>query len=84
MPCSTPNPSKFAEVIFGGLAKGTLVVAAIIVAILAVLSGDASGLTDLPTTRKQWLYFLLVVLLVLMGFICFIAVKRFGATGRLY
>lgn len=67
------RPSKsarFVEVFFGGLAKGMLVVVAVAAVILAVLSGD-DGLTDLPTTRKEWGYFLLIVLISVAGFISF-------------
>ncbi|MGU3781385.1 hypothetical protein [Burkholderia metallica] len=49
------------EVVFGWVAKGTMVLLGLGVAALAVLTGDVSALTDLPTTKKGWLYLLLAV-----------------------
>lgn len=71
MPNRTSRFAKFAEVLFGGLAKGTMALAAIILVVLAVLSGNFDGLTDLPTTRKGWGYVLLVIVVVFIGVIAF-------------
>ncbi|NTZ84630.1 hypothetical protein FCJ61_16895 [Burkholderia metallica] len=49
------------EVAFGWVAKGTLVLAGLAMVALAALTGDVGGLTDLPSTRKGWLYLLLIV-----------------------
>ncbi|KVL27055.1 hypothetical protein [Burkholderia sp. MSMB1835] len=49
------------EAAFGWVAKGTLVLAGLAVVALAALTGDVGALTDLPSTRKGWLYLLLVV-----------------------
>ncbi|WP_244132670.1 hypothetical protein [Burkholderia sp. BCC0397] len=43
------------------MAKGTLVLAGLAMVALAALTGDVGGLTDLPSTRKGWLYLLLIV-----------------------
>jgi hypothetical protein len=51
---------NFAEIFFGGVAKATLAVAAVIAIILAIASGSAP--TDLPTTRKEFGIFLLILL----------------------
>lgn len=62
----TSKRVRFAEVLFGGLAKGTMIVAGIAAVVFGVLGG---GLTALPTTRKGWGYFLLAVLVIVTGFI---------------
>ncbi len=49
------------EAAFGWVAKGTLVLAGLAMVALAALTGDVGGLTDLPSTRKGWLYLLLIV-----------------------
>ncbi|MET1532061.1 hypothetical protein [Burkholderia sola] len=46
---------------FGWAAKGTLVLAGLAMVALAALTGDVGALTDLPTTRKGWLYLLLAL-----------------------
>jgi hypothetical protein len=61
--------ARYAEAFFGGIAKGTLVVVGRAALVLGVLGG---GLTELPTTRKEWGYFLLIILIALVGFILFI------------
>ncbi|QTD92154.1 hypothetical protein [Burkholderia anthina] len=53
------------EVAFGWVAKGAMVLAGLAVVALMVLTGDASGVSDLPGTRKGWLYLLLVSIVVL-------------------
>ncbi len=50
------------EVAFGWVAKGTMVLAGLAVVVLMALTGDASGVSDLPSTRKGWLYLLLVLI----------------------
>lgn len=64
-PTTPPQPSSsrwvnFAEIFFGGVAKATLAVVAVVAVILAISSGSA--LTDLPTTRKDFGIFLLILL----------------------
>ncbi|HFT8008396.1 TPA: hypothetical protein ACU9T0_000419 [Burkholderia cenocepacia] len=49
------------EAAFGWVAKGTLVLAGLAMVALAALTGDVGALTDLPTTRKGWLYLLLIL-----------------------
>ncbi|KVD47157.1 hypothetical protein WS89_08270 [Burkholderia sp. MSMB1072] len=49
------------EAAFGWLAKGTLALAGLAVVALAALTGDVGALTDLPSTRKGWLYLLLII-----------------------
>ncbi|SOE93175.1 hypothetical protein SAMN05414139_05948 [Burkholderia sp. D7] len=73
MPNRTPKAAGFAEVLFGGLAKGTMVVVGVAAVVLGVLGG---GLTDLPTTRKEWGYLLLVILVAIIGFVSFIGLKH--------
>ncbi|MDN7427497.1 hypothetical protein CFB89_24500 [Burkholderia sp. AU16741] len=46
---------------FGWVAKGTLVLAGLAMVALAALTGDVGALTDLPATRKGWLYLLLAL-----------------------
>ncbi|VVU49088.1 hypothetical protein BAN20980_01787 [Burkholderia anthina] len=53
------------EVAFGWVAKGAMVLAGLAVVALMVLTGDASGVSGLPGTRKGWLYLLLVSIVVL-------------------
>ena len=50
------------EVAFGWVAKGTMVLVGLGMVALAALTGDVSALVDLPTTKKGWLYLLLVVI----------------------
>ncbi|MQQ99815.1 hypothetical protein [Glaciimonas soli] len=57
--------TRFAEIFFGGVAKATMVVVAVAVVILALLSGDLSGI-GAPTSRKDFYIFLLIVLLMLL------------------
>lgn len=71
MPDHASRFAKFAEVLFGGLAKGTMALAAIIVVVLAVLSGNFDGLNNLPATRKGWSYVLLLIVVVFIGVIAF-------------
>jgi hypothetical protein len=73
MPNRTPKAARFAEVFFGGLAKGTMVVVGIAAVVLGVLGG---GLTDLPTTRKEWGYLLLIILVTIIGFVSFIGLRH--------
>ncbi|WP_175779861.1 hypothetical protein [Burkholderia cenocepacia] len=47
---------------FGWVAKGTLVLAGLAMVALAALTGDVSALADLPSTRKGWLYLLLILI----------------------
>ncbi|UXC34565.1 hypothetical protein K6V71_09170 [Cupriavidus gilardii] len=61
------SPTRIAEILFGGLAKGTLAVMAIGLVVLAVLSGDVTGLTGLPDTRRQWAIFAGIVAIVAAG-----------------
>ncbi len=49
------------EAAFGWVAKGTLVLAGLVMVALAALTGEVGALTDLPTTRKGWLYLLLIL-----------------------
>jgi hypothetical protein len=70
-----PKLARVVEIIFGGLAKGTMVLVGVAVIVLAVLSGG-DGLTDLPTTRKELGYFLLFVLVAIMGIATFIGLKH--------
>ncbi|RQS37215.1 hypothetical protein DIE03_01245 [Burkholderia sp. Bp8992] len=49
------------EAAFGWVAKGTLVLVGLAVAALAALTGDVGALADLPSTRKGWLYLLLIL-----------------------
>lgn len=65
--------ARFAEAFFGSLAKGTVIVVGIAAIVLAVLGGE---LTDLPTTRKECGYFLLVVPIVIIGYISFIELRH--------
>ncbi|WP_333994828.1 hypothetical protein [Burkholderia orbicola] len=51
------------EAAFGWVAKGTLVLAGLAMVALAALTGDVGALTDLPTTRKGWLYLLLALVI---------------------
>ncbi|CAI8695741.1 MULTISPECIES: hypothetical protein [Burkholderia] len=56
--------SRWAAVLdaaFGWVAKGTMVLAGLAMVALMALTGDLGGLTDLPTTRKGWLYLLLIL-----------------------
>ncbi len=53
------------EVAFGWVAKGTMVLAGLAVVALMALTGDASGVSDLPNTRKGWSYLLPVLIVVL-------------------
>ena len=76
MPGRTPKIAKLAELLFGGLAKATIVVAGIVAVMLAVLGGG-DGLTDLPATRKQWCYVFLFILAVVIGTIAFNELKDF-------
>lgn len=73
MPDRTPNSSRYAEVLFGGLAKGTMVVVGIVAVVLGITGG---GVTDLPTARKEWGYFLLLILIAIIGWIGFIELKH--------
>ncbi|EKS9798583.1 MULTISPECIES: hypothetical protein [Burkholderia] len=50
------------ETAFGWVAKGTMVLVGLGMVALAALTGDVSALADLPTTKKGWLYLLLVVI----------------------
>ncbi|MBR8068421.1 hypothetical protein SAMN05443026_5857 [Burkholderia orbicola] len=50
------------EAAFGWVAKGTLVLAGLAMVALAALTGDVSALADLPSTRKGWLYLLLILI----------------------
>lgn len=50
-----------------------MVVVGIAVVVLSVLEG---GITDLPTTRKEWGYFLLIILIVMVGLVCFIGLRH--------
>jgi hypothetical protein len=75
-----PKLTKFAEVLFGGLAKGTMVAVGIAAVVLAFLGGG-DGLTDLPITRKEWGYFMLVILVVTIGLASFISVRHLVKTG---
>ncbi|VWB43680.1 hypothetical protein BLA23254_01957 [Burkholderia lata] len=61
-PYRQPRWAGVLEVAFGWVAKGTMVLLGLGMAVLMVLTGDASALADLPTTRKGWLYLLLVVI----------------------
>ncbi len=70
----TPKAARHAEIFFGGLAKGTMVVVGVVAVVLGVLGG---GLTDLPTTRKEWGYFLAIVLIAVVGLILFTRLKPF-------
>ncbi|AWV03622.1 hypothetical protein DM992_30905 [Burkholderia sp. JP2-270] len=50
------------EAAFGWVAKGTMVLAGLAMVAVMALTGDLGGLTDLlPTTRKDWLYLLLIL-----------------------
>lgn len=60
------SASRIAEIGFGWLAKGTMVVAVAVAVVLCVMS-DGSGLSGLPSTRRQWLILLLLILLVIAG-----------------
>ncbi|AYQ41012.1 hypothetical protein BLA9940_05596 [Burkholderia aenigmatica] len=60
------------EAAFGWVAKGTMVLLGLGLAALTALTGDVSALTDLPTTRKGWLY----LLLVMVGAVALIFVVR--------
>lgn len=61
------SAARIAEVGFGWLAKGTMIVAAVAV---VVLSGG-TGLADLPSTRRQWLAVAAIILLVLTGVVAY-------------
>ncbi|CAM2143916.1 protein of unknown function [Pararobbsia alpina] len=63
------------EGFFGGLAKGTMILAAIVVVVLGALGGDIP-FTDLPGTRKEWLLFLLFVLLAIAGGTAFLMLRH--------
>ncbi|MCA7968375.1 hypothetical protein LGM42_00570 [Burkholderia sp. AU39826] len=52
------------EVGFGWVAKGTFVLAGLALVALAALTGDVGAVTDLPTTRKGWLYLLLILVVM--------------------
>ncbi|VWC97701.1 hypothetical protein [Burkholderia lata] len=39
-----------------------MLLAGLVMVALAALTGDASALADLPTTKKGWLYLLLVMI----------------------
>jgi len=64
---STPTWTRILEIIFGGIAKGTMAVAAVIF----LLFSFPENLMTLPTTRKDLGIFLLLILCGLIGvFIC--------------
>ncbi|KVE07450.1 hypothetical protein KPA94_27085 [Burkholderia semiarida] len=52
------------EVVFGWVAKGTWALAGLTMIALAALTGDVGAVTDLPTTRKGWLYLLLILVVM--------------------
>ncbi|MPV56429.1 hypothetical protein CFB46_27995 [Burkholderia sp. HI2761] len=54
------------EAAFGWVAKGTLILAGLAVVVLAALTGDVGAVTDLPSTRKGWLYLLLIVVVAVV------------------
>ncbi|QTO20659.1 hypothetical protein [Burkholderia seminalis] len=53
------------EAAFGWVAKGTLVLAGLAMVALMALTGDVGAVTDLPSTRKGWLYLLLILVVAL-------------------
>ncbi|WP_069706367.1 hypothetical protein [Burkholderia seminalis] len=53
------------EAAFGWVAKGTLVLAGLAMVALMALAGDVGAVTDLPSTRKGWLYLLLILVVAL-------------------
>ncbi|MGF6640592.1 hypothetical protein [Paraburkholderia sp. MM6662-R1] len=60
-------PYRFAELFFGTIAKATMVIAVLLLAVLEIFSGGAGGsLSDLPTTRRGWRNLLLVMLTILI------------------
>jgi hypothetical protein len=59
--------SRFAELLFGAIAKGTVVIAALPLIALEVLSGGmGASLSDLPATRRGWRNLFVAVLVILM------------------
>ncbi|WP_321918018.1 hypothetical protein [Paraburkholderia sp. J11-2] len=72
-----PKWARIGEAFFGGLGKGMLVFVGIAILIVGVLTG---GLTDLggtlPTTRKEWGYFLLIILISVIGAISFLWLRH--------
>ncbi|MDB0509864.1 hypothetical protein LBW59_25095 [Ralstonia solanacearum] len=62
--------ARLAEAGFRWLARATIAFIAIAAVLLAVLSGG-QGLTDLPTTRRQWLILVTMFLVVLAGVIAY-------------
>ncbi|MEM5317599.1 hypothetical protein [Paraburkholderia sp. JHI869] len=75
---SASKLARFAEVFFGGLAKGVMVFVGIAILIVAVLSGGGADIIGgtLPTTRKEWGYFLFIILISITGFITFLWLRR--------
>lgn len=69
---------RLAEGFFGGLAKGVMVFVGVAVLIVAMLSGGGADIAGdtLPTTRKEWGYFLLIILISIGGFITFFWLRR--------
>ncbi|WP_232431081.1 hypothetical protein [Burkholderia ubonensis] len=53
------------ESLFGFVAKGTMVLAALIAVVLAILSGEGLELVSPPTTKKGWMRLLLVLAAVI-------------------
>lgn len=58
--------SAVLEAAFGWVAKGTMVLAGLGMVAMMALTGDLGALTDLPTTRKGWLYLLLAVVVAVV------------------
>lgn len=64
------SASRIAEIAFGWLAKGTMIVVAIAVVVLSVFS-DGAGMTSLPSTRRQWLTLALILAVVIAGVVVY-------------
>jgi Na+/melibiose symporter-like transporter len=74
---SKPRMVRLAEGFFGGLAKGVMVFVGVAVLIVAIFSGGADIAGDtLPTTKKGWGYFLLIILISIGGVITFLWLRR--------
>lgn len=75
---SASKLARLAEAFFGGLAKGVMVFVGIAILIVAVLSGGGADVIGgtLPTTRKEWGYVLLIILISVTGLITFLWLRR--------
>ncbi|WP_043202811.1 hypothetical protein [Paraburkholderia acidipaludis] len=75
---SASKMARLAEEFFGGLAKGVMVFVGVAILIVALLSGGGADIVGgtLPTTRKEWGYFLLIILISVAGFTTFLWLRR--------